>query len=202
MKIRVLPVSLFAALLVAGCGKKETASSSAASTPAPTTTSSAPAAAPVAAAPSSSATAAASTAPGAATAPAAAKSGEARTVEITGNDQMKFSVTTIEAKAGEQLKVVLKNVGTLPKEAMGHNWVLLKKGSDVMAFANAAVAAKASDYVPENLKGQVVAHTKLLGPKQEDAVTFTVPSEPGDYPFLCSFPAHAVVGMKGVLTVK
>lgn len=115
---------------------------------------------------------------------------------------MKFSVTTIEAKPGEQLKVVLKNIGNLPKDAMGHNWVLLKKGSDPMAFANAAVAAKAQEYVPEALKNQVVAHTKLLGPKQNDEVTFTVPSETGDYPFLCSFPAHYVVGMKGVLTVK
>lgn len=115
---------------------------------------------------------------------------------------MKFNVTTIEAKPGEQLKVVLKNVGTLPKEAMGHNWVLLKKGSDAAAFAAAAMPAKATEYIPENLKDQVVAHTKLIGPKQEDAVTFTVPSEAGDYPFLCSFPAHFMIGMKGTLTVK
>ncbi len=132
----------------------------------------------------------------------AAKSAEARSIEITANDQMKFGVTAIEAKPGETLKIVLKNIGTLPKEAMGHNWVLLKKGSDAAAFANAAVAAKATDYIPDSLKGQVVAHTKLIGPKQTDEVTFTVPSEPGDYPFLCSFPAHFVVGMKGVLTVK
>src|SRR5262245_32776331 len=65
-----------------------------------------------------------------------------RTVEITANDQMKFSVATIDAKAGEMLKVVLNNLGTLPKEAMGHNWVLLKKGTDVTAFATAAMTAK------------------------------------------------------------
>lgn len=124
-----------------------------------------------------------------------------RTVEITANDQMKFSVASIEAKPGEQLKVVLKNIGTLPKEAMGHNWVLLKKGMDPVAFGAAAAGARATDYVPENQKANVIAHTKLLGPKQEDAVTFAVPSEPGDYPFLCSFPGHFAL-MKGVLTVK
>ncbi|HRE82401.1 MAG TPA: plastocyanin/azurin family copper-binding protein, partial [Opitutaceae bacterium] len=48
----------------------------------------------------------------------------------------------------------------------------------------------------------VVAHTKLLGPKQSDEITFKVPSEPGDYPYVCSFPAHAMAGMKGVLVVK
>lgn len=125
-----------------------------------------------------------------------------RTIEITGNDQMKFSVTAIEAKPGEELKIVFKNIGTLPKEAMGHNWVLLKAGSDAAAFATAAVAAKDKEYIPEALKAQVVAHTKLLGPRQTDEITFKVPDAAGSYPFLCSFPAHFVVGMKGTLTVK
>ena len=115
---------------------------------------------------------------------------------------MKFSLTKIEAKAGEELKIVLKNIGTQPKEVMGHNWVLLKAGSDPAAFAAAAVTAKANDYVPEALKDQIVAHTKLIGPRQSDEVTFKVPDAAGDYPFLCSFPAHFQVGMKGVLTVK
>ena len=54
----------------------------------------------------------------------------------------------IEATAGEQLTVELKNAGTLPKEAMGHNWVLLKKGADPVAFSTAAMQAKATDYIP------------------------------------------------------
>src|SRR6185295_11712175 len=95
--------------------------------------------------------------PAAAPAPAAASSGAARVIEITANDQMKFSVTTLEAKAGEQLKVVLTNQGTLPKEAMGHNWVLLKAGTDVTAFATAAMTAKDTDYVPASMKDKVIA---------------------------------------------
>ena len=50
----------------------------------------------------------------------------------------------IDAMAGEQLKIVLKNIGTLPKEAMGHNWVLLKPGTDLNAFAQASMAAAAA----------------------------------------------------------
>ena len=65
-----------------------------------------------------------------------------RTIEITANDQMKFNLAKIEAKVGETIKVVLKNVGTLPKEAMGHNWVLLKPGTDLNAFAQASMTAK------------------------------------------------------------
>ena len=33
-------------------------------------------------------------------------------------------------------------------------------------------------------------------------VTFKVPAEAGSYPFLCTFPGHFVVGMKGNLVVK
>ncbi len=130
-----------------------------------------------------------------------ASAADARSVEVTGNDQMKFSVATIEAKAGEQLKIVFKNVGTLPKQAMGHNFVLLKKGSDVAAFGAAAAGAVATDYIPASQKDKVVAHTKVLGPKETQEITFTVPAEAGDYPFLCSFPGHFAL-MKGTLKVK
>lgn len=114
---------------------------------------------------------------------------------------MKFSVTRIEATVGEEIKVVFKNVGTLPKEAMGHNWVLLKPGSDVNAFAMAATTARDKEYIPDALKDQIVAHTALLGPRKSDEVTFKV-TQAGEYPFLCSFPAHAGAGMKGVLVAK
>ncbi len=123
-----------------------------------------------------------------------------RVVEITANDQMKFSVANIDAKAGEDLKIVFKNVGTLPKEAMGHNWVLLKAGVDVTAFATAAMTAKETDYIPAAKKGDVIAATPVLGPKKEAEVLFKAPAA-GTYTFICSFPGHYAL-MKGTLTVK
>lgn len=176
MKIRLLFIALGAALIASGCSKKETAASTAAT--------------------DANAAAPAKSAETSATDP---KTGP-RVIEITANDQMKFSLSSIEAKAGEQLKVVLKNVGTLPKEAMGHNWVLLKPGSDVAAFGAAASAARDKDYIPEALKGQIVAHTALLGPGKSDEITFTVPAA-GEYPFMCSFPGHFAL-MKGTLVAK
>lgn len=131
----------------------------------------------------------------------AAQSGP-RTIEITAGDNMKYSLTSIEAKPGEELKVVLTNNGSQPIQVMGHNFVLLKLGTDVAAFDTAAAASKDTDYIPASLQNQIIVHTKLLGPRKSDEVTFKAPDAPGDYPFLCTFPAHYQVGMKGTLTVK
>jgi azurin len=180
MNLRPFIATALIAVISAGCGKKDATASSTAT----------PASTPAAEANATTASAA-----------APAKSG-VRTIEITAGDTMKFNITSIEAKPGEELKVVLTNIGTQPKEVMGHNWVLLKAGTDVAAFDAAAVTAKASDYIPDSLKDQIIAHTVLLGPRKSDEITFKVPTTPGDYPFLCTFPAHYQVGMKGVLTVK
>ena len=115
---------------------------------------------------------------------------------------MKFNLTRLEVKAGQDVKVTLTNLGSLPKAAMGHNWILLKKGVDPKAFADAAVMAAATDYVPAQQADNIIAHTKLLGPKQSEEVSFKAPTEPGEYHFLCSFPAHFLSGMTGVLVVQ
>lgn len=134
-------------------------------------------------------------------APAAAASAVAN-FELTANDAMKFNLTRLEVKAGQQVKLSLTNMGSVPKAAMGHNWVLLKKDADATAFVNGAITAAATDYVPSSMADKVIVHTKLLGPKESDEVTFTAPSEPGEYPFICSFPGHYLSGMKGVLVVQ
>ena len=125
-----------------------------------------------------------------------------REVEISAGDTMKYSLTAIEAKPGEEIKVIMTNTGSQPVEVMGHNWVLLKAGTDVAAFDAAALSSKDTGYIPSALKDQIIAHIDLLGPRKSGEVTFKAPSAPGDYPFLCTFPAHYQVGMKGFLTVK
>jgi azurin len=141
-------------------------------------------------------------APAASTPAAAAPTGGPRTVNIQAGDTMKYDVTQIEAAPGEELKVVLTNAGTQPKEIMGHNWVLLKAGADPVAFVTAASTAKDTGYIPAALQDQIIAHIDQLGPKQSGDVTFKAPAAPGEYPFFCSFPAHYLIGMKGVLVVK
>ena len=135
-------------------------------------------------------------------APAVAAAPAVASFELTANDTMKFNLTRLEVKAGQEVKVTMTNMGSLPKAAMGHNWILLKKGADLKAFTDAAVMAAATDYVPAQFADQIIAHTKLLGPKQSEEVSFKAPTEPGEYHFLCSFPAHFLSGMTGVLVVQ
>jgi azurin len=143
---------------------------------------------------------AATAAPAAATAPSGPTEG--RAIAFTANDAMKFNMTEIRATPGEALAVTLRNIGTMPKFSMGHNWVLLAEGVDPLAFANDASMAAKTDYVPATHGARVIAHTKLLGPNESDTVIFNAPTKPGRYVFICSFPGHLQVGMKGELIVE
>lgn len=128
---------------------------------------------------------------------------EEKKLEITGNDQMQFNTKALEATAGDKVTLTLKHTGKLPKQAMGHNVVILKAGTKVPDFSMKAMKATTTEYIPEDeeSKAAIVAHTKLIGGGEEDSVTFTAPAEPGDYPFICTFPGHFAL-MQGVLTVK
>jgi len=125
-----------------------------------------------------------------------------RTVELTGGDDMKYSVTSIPAKPGETLRIRLASKGTLPKVAMAHNVVVLKLGAKQLEFANAAAMARATDFIPPDMKDQVLAASTLAGPGETVEVTFKVPTAPGSYPYLCTFPGHFAAGMRGTLVVK
>ena len=120
-------------------------------------------------------------------------------VHITGSDQMRYSATRIEVKAGQKFKIELKNAGALPKEVMGHDLVVLKPGSDTTTFAGKAMTAKATDYIPTDGADLMLAHTKLLGPGESDTIELELPA--GTYPFLCTFPGHVGL-MNGQLVVQ
>ncbi len=134
--------------------------------------------------------------------PAARAADAARTIVIVANDTLRFSVTHIDAHPGEVLHVQLRNEGTLPKNGMGHNWILLQANADPMKYAMAAIPAAANEYMPKALASEVIAFIPLLGPKEVGDVTFTCPTTPGHYAFVCSCNGHSMAGMKGELVVK
>jgi len=125
-----------------------------------------------------------------------------RTVTITGNDTMKYDVTTIAAKPGETLHIVLKNAGSMPKIAMAHNVVVLKPGTDGAAFTSAGMTSRETDFIAPAQKASVLAATKLAGAGETVEVMFKVPAKPATYPFVCTFPGHFAAGMQGTIVAK
>lgn len=113
-------------------------------------------------------------------------------------EEMRYAETRFSAPAGSQLRLVFRNTAT--GAAMQHNVVILQPGTDVDAFGIAAASASATDYVPASMTGQVVAHTPMSAPGETVEVSFTVPTEPGDYVYVCTFPGHYMT-MRGVMTV-
>ena len=138
--------------------------------------------------------------PAATEAPATNQDAEAANVTLEATDQMTFNLKEIKVKAGQTVNLTLKHIGQMDKKVMGHNFVLLKKGTDLSAFGEAAVAAgPANDYIP-NGGADVIAHTKLLGGGETDTISFKAP-EPGTYEYICSYPGHFSL-MRGVLIVE
>jgi len=121
-------------------------------------------------------------------------------LEISGNDQMQYDKQMLTVPAScKEVTVTLHHVGKLPREAMGHNWVLVT-ASDLEAVANAGMGAGlAGDYVPPGDK-RVLAHTKVIGGGQTTTVTFptSILKAGGDYRYLCTFPGHHAL-MHGTL---
>lgn len=164
--------------------------------------------APVAAAPAAPAPAAAPapSAPAPAASPAApapaAAAGPVQEVLLKpdpatpfGYDQKSFTV-----KSGATVKLTFENVSPIPQP---HNWVLGKPGTkDKLIAASTAFAtdpqAAAKGYVMDD--PDILTHTKLLQPTEKQTIEF-VAGPPGEYPYLCTFPGHALL-MNGVMKVE
>jgi azurin len=122
-------------------------------------------------------------------------------LEITGNDTMRFSPTAFTVNPGQSVTVTFRNIGSMPKAAMGHNWVLLREGVDAAAFVSAGGTHGGTDYIDPATRSDVLAATRILGPGESETVIFTAPETPGAYEYVCSFPGHYAARMRGVMTV-
>lgn len=118
-------------------------------------------------------------------------------IVLNSDDQMKFDKQEIRVKAGQTVRLTLNHTGKLPKNAMGHNFVLIAGGTDMASFAQIAMQASDNEYIPEK---DVLAHTKLIGGGESTTIEFEAP-EKGNYDFICSFPGHYYL-MKGKFIVE
>lgn len=113
-------------------------------------------------------------------------------LEISGNDLMQYDKQELAVPATcKEITVTLHHSGKQPREAMGHNWVLVN-AADYSAVANAGLSAGlASDYVAPGDK-RVIAHTRVVGGGETASVTFAATrlKKGGGYRYLCTFPGH------------
>ncbi len=128
-----------------------------------------------------------------------ASSAEEVTLVLNTGDALEYDKNELRIKEGQSVTLALNHSGQMAKEAMGHNFVLLKAGTDIPTFANEALDARENEYIPEGNE-QVIVHTKLIGGGESDTITFEAPPK-GTYDYICSFPGHYSL-MQGKLIVE
>ena len=124
-------------------------------------------------------------------------------VTVDSTDQMSYNTKEIVIdKSCKTFTVNLTHSGNLPKNVMGHNWVL-SSAADMPGVASDGMAAGIDKNYLKEGDTRIIAHTKIIGAGETDSVTFDVSKlkADGKYMFFCSFPGHIAM-MKGTVTLK
>ncbi len=106
----------------------------------------------------------------------------------TVTDQMLFDKDRIAAQAGKPVEVVFENTDIMP-----HNFVVAKPGAleEVGLLGESSATqpgALERNYVPPTDK--ILVAGRLLAPRESQKISFTAPSKPGVYPYVCTYPGH------------
>jgi azurin len=113
--------------------------------------------------------------------------------------QMLYDIEEFSVPAGGNIKLIFDNTNA----TLQHNVLILVQGDEQMAIALAQKAWSMqnpiqNDYVPDSEK--VLYATSLLSPGEKETITFEAPKEPGDHPYVCTMPGHAMT-MNGMMHV-
>jgi len=114
-------------------------------------------------------------------------------------NEMRYEQTEFTVSPGQTVTIIFENTAT--SEAMQHNVVVLNSNDDAVAqrVGMAGLAAAATGYVPED--EAILANTEMAKPGETTQVTFTAPTEPGTYRYICTFPGHFTL-MQGNMIVQ
>lgn len=122
---------------------------------------------------------------------------------FTGNHSMVYDKRelTIDTQKCKEFTVTVRNVGHLPRNSRGHNFVLAKASDEKAILMDGLELGPKSDFLKPN-DPRVIAYTKLAGGGEEQSVTFkTNQFQEGEtYLFFCSFLGHHK--MRGPVYVK
>ncbi|NBV87402.1 MAG: hypothetical protein EBS01_14325, partial [Verrucomicrobia bacterium] len=111
--------------------------------------------------------------------------------------QMKFDQGELLVSPGARVILTFENPDDMP-----HNVVFCQPGTNVeelvMKMLEKPEEAMKRNFLPDDPR--VWLKSNLLNPQEQQVLEFTAPEKPGLYPYVCSFPGHAM-SMKGVLKV-
>lgn len=110
--------------------------------------------------------------------------------------EMAYSPKKINVAPGTIVELTLENQATMA--GMIHNAVFINAGSQEEVSMEGMTAGPDAAYVPDN--ANVIAATPIANPGETVTLTFTAPSVPGTYQFICTYPGHTA--MKGLFIVK
>lgn len=122
---------------------------------------------------------------------------------VHATDAMQFDAKSIDVPAScKDFTINLIHSGKLPKNVMGHNWVLTKTADVQPVASEGMVAGLANNYLKAGDE-RVIASTVIIGGGEQASVAFPVSKLNASeaYTFFCSFPGHSAI-MKGILAVK
>lgn len=133
---------------------------------------------------------------------ATAVQAQACELTINGDDMIKFDKSTLTiAPDCESVTLTLNHTGMLPKDQMGHNWVLSGSDNWQTIATEGLTEGVENDYLNEDDE-RIIAYTDLIGGGESTSVTFDVGqlNAGEEYTFFCSFPGHWAT-MNGTLVV-
>lgn len=122
-----------------------------------------------------------------------------RVVRIhTVEEEMRYDRTFFAVEAGRPVQVILENEDLMP-----HNLVVTRPGKlKEVALEGAALGTTpgldGKLYVPKH--PDVMFATEMVNAGRRGVLTFDAPTEPGEYPYVCTFPRHWM-RMYGVMIV-
>jgi len=124
-------------------------------------------------------------------------------VTVESNDAMQFNTSNVTIpESCNEFTVTLKHTGQLPKQSMGHNWVMTTKADSQAVATDGMSAGLDNNYVKPNDE-RVIGATDIIGGGEQTSTTFSVEglSKDEEYMFFCSFPGHIGI-MKGTVTLS
>jgi putative heme-binding domain-containing protein len=116
----------------------------------------------------------------------------------TVKEEMCYDRSFFAVEAGRPVQVILENNDLMP-----HNLVItapgqLRKVALEGAELGATPGLDGKMYVPKS--PDVLYSTKMVNAGTRESLTLTAPTEPGEYPYVCTFPRHWM-RMYGVMVV-